>query len=69
MTEPTRPLMGYAKHHLLIGHDVTVRTPGDIPHRGILISVGNDRLVLHNTLTGITPVTRLMTTGVEPTNG
>lgn len=55
---------GHHLHHTLIGHTVTVRTPGDPPHVGMLVAVGQDRLVL-DTHQGLRSVARLLTTGVE----
>lgn len=59
-------MLGHHLHHTLIGHRVVVHTPGDVPHAGLLVSVGEDRLVL--AMDGgslIVPVDRLLTTRLE----
>lgn len=61
----SRDEKGHHLHHTLIGHTVTVRTPGDYAKTGLLVAVGEDRLVL--SVDGVlTPMVRLITTGLEP---
>lgn len=56
--------VGHHLHHNYIGHEVTVRTPGDTARTGLLVAMGNDRLVLSSD-TGVAAVARLLTTRLE----
>lgn len=58
-------MAGHHLHHTLVGHEVVARTPGDIPHEGLLVAVGEDRLLIWAD-GGLVPVTRLLTTILDP---
>lgn len=59
-----RAQKGHHLHHTLVGHRVTVCTPGELLRTGLLVSVGDDRLVLNSEL-GTWAAARLYTTRLE----
>lgn len=57
-------MVGHHLHHTCVGHCVTVRTPGAVPCTGLLVSVGEDRLVVE--VDGrLESVVRLLTTRLD----